>query len=117
MQLAREVLRLSLYAADLPWKDHGDISVEPRTRSVISLMTACLWGKEEQKVVDEGGCLHCLRCCVKGNFFPLFFYPPVCLFLRVCLLLLLHPSFYSHTFAAVGTNLAKMEPLPHFFLN
>lgn len=40
MQLAREVLRLSLYAADLPWKDHGDISVEPRTRSVISLMTA-----------------------------------------------------------------------------
>lgn len=45
------------------------------------------------------------------------FYPPVCLFLHVCLPLLLHPSIYSLTFAAVGTNLAKMEPLPHFFLN
>ena len=71
-----------------------------------------------------GGGLHCLRCvlcCVKGSIDlpPLLFlsYPPVCLFLCVCLPLLLHPSFYSLTFAAVGTNLAKMEPLPHFFLN
>lgn len=69
------------------------------------------------------GCLHCLRCvlsCVKGSIDllpPFLFYPPVCLFLCVCLPLRLHPSFYSLTFAAVGTNLAKMEPLPHFFLN
>lgn len=70
-----------------------------------------------------GGCLHCLRhvlCGVKGSIdlLPLFlFYPPVCLFLHVYLALLVHLSFYPLTFAAVGTNLAKMEPLPHFFLN
>lgn len=38
-------------------------------------------------------------------------------FSAVCLSLLLHSSIYPLTFAAVGTNLAKMEPLPHFFLN
>lgn len=81
-------------------------------------------GKEKEGGREGGGCLHCLRCvlcCVKGSIdlFPLFF----CLIL-LCVFFSVSASLYSSiphfiplTFAAVGTNLAKMEPLPHFFLN